>query len=111
MLRAQIGDEIDGWKVAQIDGRKVVLASQDGRFVTYRLFNDERGGAGANGRSRVGRAEEFANAASSIADRWTRACSTDKASTEPRLNSASLFWLHELYHRFGLIPVGNCISH
>ena len=49
LLRAQMGDEIDGWKVAQIDGRKVVLASQDGRFATYRLFNDERGGAGAGG--------------------------------------------------------------
>ena len=49
LLRAQMGDEIDGWKVAQIDGRKVVLASQDGRFATYRLFNDERGGADANG--------------------------------------------------------------
>jgi hypothetical protein len=46
LLRAQMGDDIDGWKVAQIDGRKVVLASQDGRFATYRLFNDERGGAG-----------------------------------------------------------------
>ena len=44
LLRAQMGDDIDGWKVAQIDGRKVVLASQDGRFATYRLFNDERGG-------------------------------------------------------------------
>jgi len=50
LLRAQIGDEIDGWKVAQIDGRKVVLASQDGRFATFRLFNNERGGADANGR-------------------------------------------------------------
>jgi len=49
LLRAQMGDEIDGWKVAQIDGRKVVLASQDGRFATYRLFNDERGGADSNG--------------------------------------------------------------
>lgn len=49
LLRAQMGDDIDGWKVAQIDGRKLVLASPDGRFVTYRLFNDERGGAGANG--------------------------------------------------------------
>lgn len=48
LLRAQMGDEIDGWKVAQIEGRKVVLASQDGRFATYRLFNDERGGADAN---------------------------------------------------------------
>ena len=49
LLRAQMGDDIDGWKVAQIDGRKVVLASEDGRFVTYRLFNDERGGADTNG--------------------------------------------------------------
>lgn len=40
LLRAQMGDDIDGWNVAQIDGRKVVLASKDGRFVTYRLFND-----------------------------------------------------------------------
>ena len=44
LLRAQMGDDIDGWTVAQIDGRKVVLASKDGRFVTYRLFNEERGG-------------------------------------------------------------------
>jgi len=49
LLRAQMGDEIDGWKVAQIDGRKVVLASEDGRFATYRLFTDERGGADTNG--------------------------------------------------------------
>lgn len=54
LLRAQMGDEIDGWKVAQIDGRKVVLASQDGRFATYRLFNDERGGADANGAAASG---------------------------------------------------------
>ena len=51
LLRAQIGDEIDGWKVAQIEGRKVVLASQDGRFATYRLFNKERGESDANGRA------------------------------------------------------------
>ena len=49
LLRAQMGDEIDGWKVAQIDGRKVVLASQDGRFATYRLFNEERGPLGTSG--------------------------------------------------------------
>jgi general secretion pathway protein N len=55
LLRAQMGDEIDGWKVAQIDGRKVVLASQDGRFATYRLFSDERGGADANGGAAPGR--------------------------------------------------------
>ena len=51
LLRAQMGDEIEGWKVAQIDGRKVVLASQDGRFATYRLFSEERGGADANAAS------------------------------------------------------------
>jgi hypothetical protein len=38
VLRAQMGDEIDGWKVVQIEGRKLVL-SLDGRFVTFTLFN------------------------------------------------------------------------
>ena len=42
MIRAQIGDEIDGWKVSQIEGRKVVL-SLDGRFATFTLFSDDRG--------------------------------------------------------------------
>jgi len=41
ILRAQIGDDIDGWKVSQIEGRKVVL-SLDGRFATFKLFNDDR---------------------------------------------------------------------
>jgi hypothetical protein len=39
--RAQIGDDIDGWKVSQIDGRKVVL-SLDGRFATFTLFSSDR---------------------------------------------------------------------
>jgi general secretion pathway protein N len=38
VLRAQIGDEIDGWTVTQIEGRKVVL-SLGGRFATFTLFN------------------------------------------------------------------------
>jgi general secretion pathway protein N len=42
LLRAQIGDEIDGWKVSQIEGRKVVLSLGD-RFATFMLFNDDRG--------------------------------------------------------------------
>jgi len=42
ILRAQIGDDIEGWKVSQIEGRKVVL-SLDGRFATFKLFNDDRG--------------------------------------------------------------------
>lgn len=41
VVRAQIGDEIDGWKVSQIEGRKVVL-SLDGSFATFMLFNDDR---------------------------------------------------------------------
>ena len=41
LLRAQIGDDIDGWKVSQIDGRKVVL-SLDGRFATFTMFSDDR---------------------------------------------------------------------
>jgi hypothetical protein len=42
LVRAQIGDEIDGWRVSQIEGRKVVL-SLDGRFATFTLFSDDRG--------------------------------------------------------------------
>jgi general secretion pathway protein N len=38
--RVQIGDDIGGWKVAQIDGRKMVL-SLDGRFATFTLFSNE----------------------------------------------------------------------
>jgi general secretion pathway protein N len=41
LLRAQIGDDIEGWKVSQIEGRKMVL-SLDGRFATYTLFSDDR---------------------------------------------------------------------
>ena len=38
VLRAQIGDEIGGWTVTQIEGRKLVL-SLGGRFATFTLFN------------------------------------------------------------------------
>jgi hypothetical protein len=38
--RVQIGDDIGGWKVAQIDGRRLVL-SLDGRFATFTLFSNE----------------------------------------------------------------------
>jgi hypothetical protein len=40
ILHAQIGDNIDGWTVSQIEGRKLVL-SLDGRYVTFTLFNRE----------------------------------------------------------------------
>jgi len=48
LVRAQIGDEIDGWKVSQIEGRKVVL-SLDGRFATFTLFSGDRGRAESAG--------------------------------------------------------------
>jgi hypothetical protein len=42
IARVQIGDDIGGWKVAQIDGRRLVLAL-DGRLATFTLFNREGG--------------------------------------------------------------------
>ena len=38
VVRAQIGEEIEGWMVSQITGRSLVL-SQAGRFATFSLFN------------------------------------------------------------------------
>jgi len=38
--RVQIGDDIGGWKVAQIEGRRMVL-SLDGRLATFTLFSNE----------------------------------------------------------------------
>jgi general secretion pathway protein N len=43
ILRLQIGDDVGGWKVAQIDSRKLVL-SLDERFATFMLFSSERNG-------------------------------------------------------------------
>jgi hypothetical protein len=40
--RVQIGDDIGGWKVAQIEGRRLVL-SLDGRFATFTLFSNDSG--------------------------------------------------------------------
>ena len=53
MIRAQIGDEIDGWKVSQIEGRKVVL-SLDGRFAAFTLFSDDRAKPESGGPAPVG---------------------------------------------------------
>jgi general secretion pathway protein N len=38
--RVQIGDDIGGWKVSQIEGRRLVL-SLDGRLATFTLFNND----------------------------------------------------------------------
>jgi hypothetical protein len=41
IARVRIGDEIDGWKVHQIDERLLVLW-RDGRSASFKLFNGER---------------------------------------------------------------------
>jgi hypothetical protein len=38
IMRARIGDDIGGWKVSQIEGRRLVL-SLDDRLATFTLFN------------------------------------------------------------------------
>jgi len=38
--RVQIGDDIGGWKVVQIEGKRLVL-SLDGRLATFTLFSNE----------------------------------------------------------------------
>jgi hypothetical protein len=40
--RVQIGDDIGGWTVSQIEGRSLVL-SLDGRFATFTLFSNDNG--------------------------------------------------------------------
>jgi hypothetical protein len=39
MTRVTIGDDVGGWKVAQIEGRKMVLLSLDGRQATFVMFS------------------------------------------------------------------------
>jgi hypothetical protein len=41
IVRVRIGDEIDGWKVSQIDERLLVLW-RDGRSTSFKLFNGAR---------------------------------------------------------------------
>jgi general secretion pathway protein N len=40
--RVQVGDDIGGWKVSQIEGRRLVL-SLDGRLATFTLFSNDHG--------------------------------------------------------------------
>jgi hypothetical protein len=40
--RVQIGDDVGGWKVSQIEGRRLVLSLGE-RLATFTLFSDERG--------------------------------------------------------------------
>jgi hypothetical protein len=49
IMRVGIGDDVGGWKVAQIEGRRLVL-SLDGRIATFMMF----AGNSANGASQTG---------------------------------------------------------
>ena len=93
LVRAQIGDEIDGWKVSQIEGRKVVL-SLDGRFATFTLFSDDRGKSeSAGGPAPVGETKESATADAGTtnftAGRRTTTRSAEKTSTVSRVSCGS----------------------
>jgi hypothetical protein len=48
-MRVRVGDDIDGWKVAQIEGRRLVLVL-DNRIATFTMFAGNR----ANGALRSG---------------------------------------------------------
>jgi general secretion pathway protein N len=59
--RVQIGDDIGGWKVSQIEGRRLIL-SLDGRFATFTLFSND------NGQQTPRDTEQAANPAGHVTD-------------------------------------------
>jgi general secretion pathway protein N len=48
ILRARLGDDIEGWKVTQIEARSLVLA-HDERSVTFAMFTGAKDGADRKG--------------------------------------------------------------
>jgi hypothetical protein len=56
IMRVRVGDDIGGWKVAQIDGRRLIL-SLDDRIATFLMF----AGNSANGAPRTGPEAPAAN--------------------------------------------------
>jgi len=56
IVRVRVGDDIGGWKVAQIDGRRLIL-SLDDRIATFLMF----AGNSANGAPRTGAEAPAAN--------------------------------------------------
>ncbi len=59
IMRVRVGDDIGGWKVAEIGGRRLVL-SLDDRIATFMMF----AGNSANGPPRTGPEAPAANAQS-----------------------------------------------
>jgi general secretion pathway protein N len=68
--RVQIGDDIGGWKVSQIEGRRLVL-SLDGRFATFTLFSN------GNGQPTPRDAEQAATQAGSVTNQSPSAPQAD----------------------------------
>jgi hypothetical protein len=68
--RVQIGDDIGGWKVSQIEGRRLVL-SLDGRFATFTLFSND------NGQQAPGDAEQTATQAGPVTNQSPSAPQAD----------------------------------
>jgi hypothetical protein len=50
MMRVRIGDDVGGWKVAQIEGRQLVL-SLDGRIATFMMFAGDKARSAPSGGS------------------------------------------------------------
>jgi hypothetical protein len=71
--RVQIGDDIGGWKVSQIEGRRLVL-SLDGRFATFTLFSND------NSQQTPRDAEQAATEAGPVTD---QSQSTSQADAPP----------------------------
>jgi hypothetical protein len=76
VTNVEIGDDVGGWKVAQIEGRKLVLAL-DGRLATFVMFS----------RSNANNAASSANVAPPSAP---PAQAADKPPEPPQSNSTSL---------------------
>jgi hypothetical protein len=56
IMRVRVGDDIGGWKVAQIDGRRLIL-SLDDRIATFLMF----AGNSANGKPRTDQESQSAD--------------------------------------------------
>ena len=79
--RVQIGDDIGGWKVSQIEGRRLVL-SLDGRFATFTLFSSD------NGQQTPRDAEQAANQAGPVTDQSPSAPQADAPSASENQQNA-----------------------
>ena len=86
MLRTRIGDEIEGWKVSQIEPRKVVLSQED-RLATFTLFTTNRVKSDAAGSAVQG--GEAKNSKQQVRAEQTLASEAPPQSEQPRTRRRS----------------------